>query len=89
MVVDPYKASKRYTVTDSLDLFVSFKQIKPNKNFLKLKCDLWCSYFDTTDGYLLFMSFYLHRKFSIFLRNNSNCKAVSYDKHILASKLLF
>ena len=25
---------------------------KPNKNFLKLKCDWWCSYFDMTDGYL-------------------------------------
>ncbi len=23
---------------------------KPNKNFFKLKCDWWCSYFDTTDG---------------------------------------
>ncbi len=33
-------------------------------------------------------SFYLHRKFSIFLRNNRDCKAVlSYNKHILASKL--
>ena len=29
---------------------------KPNKNFLKLKCDSWCSYFDTTDGYLRFIS---------------------------------
>ncbi len=28
---------------------------KPNKNFLKLKCDWWCSYFDTTDGYLRFI----------------------------------
>jgi hypothetical protein len=25
---------------------------KPNKNFLKLKCDWRCSYFDMTDGYL-------------------------------------
>ncbi len=24
---------------------------KPNKNFLKLKCDWWCSYFDRTDKY--------------------------------------
>ncbi len=24
---------------------------KPNKNFLKLKCDWWCSYFDMTDNY--------------------------------------
>ncbi len=24
---------------------------KPNKNFLKLKCDWWCSYFDMTDKY--------------------------------------
>ncbi len=24
---------------------------KPNKNFLKVKCDWWCSYFDTTDKY--------------------------------------
>ncbi len=29
---------------------------KPNKSFLKLKCDWWCSYFDTTDGYLRFNS---------------------------------
>ncbi len=33
---------------------------KPNKNFLKLKCDWWCSYFDTTDdqrtvSYLFFL----------------------------------
>jgi hypothetical protein len=28
---------------------------KHNKNFLKLKCDWWCSYFDTTDGYLRFI----------------------------------
>ncbi len=28
---------------------------KPNKNFLKLKCDWWCLYFDTTDGYLRFI----------------------------------
>jgi hypothetical protein len=31
------------------------KKKKPNKNFLKLKCDWWCSYFDTTDGYLRFI----------------------------------
>ncbi len=24
---------------------------KPNKNFLKIKCDWWCLYFDTTDEY--------------------------------------
>ncbi len=24
---------------------------KPNKIFFKLKCDWWCSYFDTTDKY--------------------------------------
>ncbi len=24
-------------------------------NFLKLKCDWWCSYFDMTDGYLRFI----------------------------------
>ncbi len=24
---------------------------KPNKNFLKLKCNWWCLYFDTTDKY--------------------------------------
>ncbi len=41
MVVDPYKARKRYTVTESLDLIVSVKINKPNKNFLKLKCDWW------------------------------------------------
>ncbi len=29
--------------------------MKPNKNFLKVKCDWWCSYFDTTDGYLRFI----------------------------------
>ncbi len=40
MVVDLYKASKRYTVTERLDLIVSVKT-KPNKNFLKLKCDWW------------------------------------------------
>jgi hypothetical protein len=28
---------------------------KSNKIFLKLKCDWWCSYFDTTDGYLRFI----------------------------------
>ncbi len=28
----------------------------------------------------------MHRKFSIFLRNDRDCKAVSYDRHILASK---
>ncbi len=28
---------------------------KPIKNFLKLKCDWWCSYFDTSDGYLRFI----------------------------------
>ncbi len=37
-VVDSYKARKRYTVTESLDLIVSAKIKKPNKNFLKLKC---------------------------------------------------
>ncbi len=37
-VVDPYKARKRYTVTESLDLIVSAKIKKPNKNFLELKC---------------------------------------------------
>ncbi len=54
-VVDPYKARKRYTVTESLDLIVSVKKKKPNKSLLKLKCDWWCSYFDTTDGYLRFI----------------------------------
>ncbi len=29
------------------------KITKPNKNFLKVKCDWLCLYFDTTDGYLL------------------------------------
>jgi hypothetical protein len=28
---------------------------KPNKNFLKLKCDWWYSYFDMTEGYLRFI----------------------------------
>ncbi len=28
---------------------------KSNKNFLKFKCDWWCLYFDTTDGYLRFI----------------------------------
>ena len=28
---------------------------KPNKNFLKLKCDWWNWYFDTTDGYMRFI----------------------------------
>ncbi len=28
---------------------------KPNKNFLKLKCDWWCLYFDMTDSYLRFI----------------------------------
>ncbi len=41
MVVDPYNARKRYTVTESLDLIVSVKLTKPNENFLKLKCDWW------------------------------------------------
>jgi hypothetical protein len=51
MVVDPYKARKRYTVTESLDLIVSVKQRNPIRIFLKLKCDWWCSYFDMTDEY--------------------------------------
>ncbi len=41
MVVDQYKARKRYTVTESLDLIVYVKIKEPNKNFLKLKCDWW------------------------------------------------
>jgi hypothetical protein len=28
---------------------------KPNKNFLKSKCDWWYLYFDTTDSYLRFI----------------------------------
>ncbi len=36
MVVDPYKARKRYTVTESLDLIVSVKQRNPIKIFLNL-----------------------------------------------------
>ncbi len=31
------------------------KMKKPNKNFLKLKCDWWCVYFDMTDSYLRFI----------------------------------
>ena len=53
MVVDPYKTRKRYTLTESLDLIVSVKYRNPIR--LKLKCDWWCSYFDTTDGYLRFI----------------------------------
>jgi hypothetical protein len=34
MVVDPYKARKRYTVTESLDLIVSVKQRNPIRIFL-------------------------------------------------------
>ncbi len=41
MVVDPYKARKRYTVTESLDLIVSVKKRNPIRIFLKLKCDWW------------------------------------------------
>ena len=29
--------------------------LKNIKNFLQLKCDWWCSYFDTIDGYLRFI----------------------------------
>ena len=52
---------------------------------------------------MIFTNFYLHRKVSIFLRDDSDCKDVdlyntrkeirsnrkfgSYEKHILASKL--
>ncbi len=53
-VVDQYKARKRYTVTESLS-HCFCKRKKPNKNFLKLKCDWWCSYFYTTEGYLRFV----------------------------------
>ncbi len=28
-----------------------YKIKKPNKNFLKFKCDWWCLYFDMTDNY--------------------------------------
>ncbi len=34
MVVDPYKARKRYTVTESLDLIVSVKQRNPIRIFV-------------------------------------------------------
>ncbi len=34
MVVDPYKARKRYTVTESLDLIVSVKKRNPIRIFL-------------------------------------------------------
>ncbi len=51
-VVDPYKARKRYTVTEKFACHCFCKIQKPNKNFLKLKCDWWCPYFDTTDSYL-------------------------------------
>jgi hypothetical protein len=33
MVVDPYKARKRYTVSESLDLIVSVKKRNPITNF--------------------------------------------------------
>ncbi len=33
-VVDPYKARKRYTVTESLDIIVSVKKRNPIKIFL-------------------------------------------------------
>jgi hypothetical protein len=31
---------------------------KPNKNFLKLKCDWWCLYFDTTDDQTTVLYFF-------------------------------
>jgi hypothetical protein len=34
MVVDPYKARKRYTVTEGLDLIASVKQRNPIRIFL-------------------------------------------------------
>jgi hypothetical protein len=34
MVVDPYKARKRYTVRESLDLIVSVKKRNPLRIFL-------------------------------------------------------
>ncbi len=34
MVADPYKARKRYTVTESLDLIVSVKKRNPIRIFL-------------------------------------------------------
>ena len=55
MVVYLYKERKRCTVTESLDLIVSVKIKKPNKKSLKLKCDWWCLYVDTTDGYLRYI----------------------------------
>ncbi len=36
MVVDPYKARKRYTVTEILDLIVSVKERNPMRIFLNL-----------------------------------------------------
>jgi hypothetical protein len=36
MVVDPYKARKRYTVTESLDFIVSVKKRNPLRIFLNL-----------------------------------------------------
>ncbi len=38
-----------------------WKKKKPNKNFLKLKCDWWCLYFDTTDKYHT-LSMYITQK---------------------------
>jgi hypothetical protein len=34
MVVDPYKARKRYTVTENLDIIVSVKKRNPIRIFL-------------------------------------------------------
>jgi hypothetical protein len=34
MIVDPYKARKRYTVMESLDLIVSVKRRNPIRTFL-------------------------------------------------------
>jgi hypothetical protein len=49
MVVDPYKARKRYTVFGKFGSHCFCKIKKPNKNFLKLKRDWRCLYFDMTD----------------------------------------
>ena len=41
MVVDPYKARKRYTVTESLDLIVSVKKRNPIRIFLNYTRFAW------------------------------------------------
>ncbi len=51
---------------------------KPNKNFLKLKCDWWCSYFGTTDGYLRLIPTNSQMTVPLF----SGCNLINEDRNL-------